>query len=658
MTRRAWILALEIGLCGSLSACTTPGTSGTSNHALVASSKPADTEAETEEKSSPYAVIPQQEKTAKSSKPAISNEELASRSPYSAFAHGSQASPVEPPEPSTKLGLSAEELALRSPYGGFIHRREAPVAEPIASAPPPEPPPPEPPEPPPPEPPAYMAQSTPADLKESTTPAAPHVTTQPDLDSPGAVGAGADARSPYAAILSAPPLAAKTIPGQALPSTSISPYAQSVLQPVLQTAGNVPRSRDDKTPLSPYAAISDQQVTTPATKPLTGRVESPSPYAAKPLEAMSAETTPSFNPTLTMGSPARTLTQNVESPSPYAATPGKGTPAQTTPSALAESRLKFNPTLITNSSAKVSTGKTESSSPYAAIFSSDTAAERTPRYNLPLAPQLEESEVISQLRSAKSPEQPELHLIQGTSNTLSPQVDLDVVGEAPPTSEGSIPRKGDEPPLLTAMRCFLNKHPTEALRWLKRYDEPNQDLLLRMMPLMARLAIRDMTRDDAEKAVQIMEELNNLTGIPVNGDLVISKLCLCKHIKTFGDYEPFPEDHAFQPHDLLWIYAEVRNFTSDRRDLGNGEIVYETRLKTIARITNSAGTHEWPLSFDRRYGPDRSRTLRHDYWDNLSFNVPDLPPGAYTLWLKVVDEPTSRVKERSIDFQVVPPKGQ
>jgi hypothetical protein len=234
---------------------------------------------------------------------------------------------------------------------------------------------------------------------------------------------------------------------------------------------------------------------------------------------------------------------------------------------------------------------------------------------------------------------------------------LELASDSASGSDRPIIRKGDEAPLLAALRNFLDKRPTEALNSLKRYDEPNQELLLRLFPLIVRLAVRDLTREDVEKAIQIMQDLNNLTGIPVDGDLAIGKLCLCKHIKTFGDYEPFPEDHPFQPRDLVWIYAEVRNFTSDRRDIGNGEIVYETRLKTTAHITNNAGTHEWPLCFDRRYGPDRSRTLRHDYWDNLSFTVPDLPPGIYTLWLKVVDEPTSRVKERSVDFQVVPPKG-
>src|SRR5207244_6574248 len=129
--------------------------------------------------------------------------------------------------------------------------------------------------------------------------------------------------------------------------------------------------------------------------------------------------------------------------------------------------------------------------------------------------------------------------------------------------------------------------------------------IIRFLAHIVRIPERELTRADADKATAILEDLYNLFNLPAEGDLAISKLCLCKHIKTFGDYEPFPEDHQFQPRDLVWIYAEVRNFSSARRDLGNGEIVYETRLKTTARITNDAGMREWPLQFDRRCETDR-----------------------------------------------------
>src|SRR5262249_34875772 len=144
------------------------------------------------------------------------------------------------------------------------------------------------------------------------------------------------------------------------------------------------------------------------------------------------------------------------------------------------------------------------------------------------------SEPEEQAQPIKFPEQPETHVIQGGSAPPSPpQAELDVVTDSS-SPDRPIVRKGDEPPLLTAMRCFLNKRPAEALSWLKRYDEPNQELLIRLMPLINQLAVKDVTRSDAEKMIQIMGELNNFVSIPVEGDLVIGKLCLCKRIKAFG----------------------------------------------------------------------------------------------------------------------------
>jgi hypothetical protein len=310
---------------------------------------------------------------------------------------------------------------------------------------------------------------------------------------------------------------------------------------------------------------------------------------------------------------------------------------------------------IITSAGKFSAAKLETASPYAPSAAEPPMPMKTivldPTSVFPVG----KSEPDAPVLQANLPDQPEMHLIGEAPVPSQPQVDVDLASDS--NSEASIARKTGEPPWLTALRCFASKRPTEAIAWLKRYDEPNQELLLRISPLIVRIAAAELTRNDAEKGAELIDSLSNLLAIPVEGDLVIGKLCLCKHIKTFGDYEPFPEDHPFQPRDLVWIYAEVRNFSSVRRDLGNGEMVYETRLKTTARITNDAGTRDWPLQFDRRCETDRCRSLRRDYWDNLSFNVPDLPPGGYTLWLKVVDEPTRRFKERTVDFQVVPSQG-
>ena len=41
-----------------------------------------------------------------------------------------------------------------------------------------------------------------------------------------------------------------------------------------------------------------------------------------------------------------------------------------------------------------------------------------------------------------------------------------------------------EPPLVSALRCFMDKRPTEAADYLRGYDKASQDLLLCMLPLM------------------------------------------------------------------------------------------------------------------------------------------------------------------------------
>jgi hypothetical protein len=252
----------------------------------------------------------------------------------------------------------------------------------------------------------------------------------------------------------------------------------------------------------------------------------------------------------------------------------------------------------------------------------------------------------------------------------APQIGLELAVESEPESQAegvSETTKAGEPALLAALRCFLNQQPHEAIAWLRRYDEPNQELLLRLLPVAVRLTTEQSLKAvDVEKGTAIVEEFNELLGVPPQENLAVDKVCLCEDIKTFGSYKPFPEEHLFQPRDLVWIYVEVRNFTSvrcepplcispqGRGEIQRGEVYYETRLNTSARIKNFARTREWALSFHRRYGPDRCRTRRHDYWDSLSFNMPDLLPGRYTLEIEVEDGHSRRKTTRTVDFHVGP----
>src|SRR5947207_883028 len=138
------------------------------------------------------------------------------------------------------------------------------------------------------------------------------------------------------------------------------------------------------------------------------------------------------------------------------------------------------------------------------------------------------------------------------------------------TLTGPAPMETPEEPLVTALRCYLNKHPADAIEALKRYDKPNQDVLIGLVPLAAGLTERNVTDATPQDLAHLLDRINNaVTPLRPRAALDIEKICFCREIKTFGVYDPWPEDHAFQagvedrPGELVQVYVELRNFTSE-----------------------------------------------------------------------------------------------
>jgi hypothetical protein len=241
------------------------------------------------------------------------------------------------------------------------------------------------------------------------------------------------------------------------------------------------------------------------------------------------------------------------------------------------------------------------------------------------------------------------------ATTPSPLQAEDPPGSAPLSSPEV--KSAAEPALLTALRCFLENRPVEALTLLSHYDKANQELLLCLLPLAACLGEESLQKASPEEVSFIMDQLAGLqVALRPRTSLVIDKMCFCSQIKTFGAYDALPEDYRFHPGERALVYVELRDFSSEKRELAPGQVTYVTRLQSSAEILDYNKKKVWPQGSDRfmfrRDGPDVSRTLRHDYFDNCRFAVPDLPPGAYTLWIQVEDVPTKRTVKRSLDFSV------
>src|SRR5205807_2620336 len=66
----------------------------------------------------------------------------------------------------------------------------------------------------------------------------------------------------------------------------------------------------------------------------------------------------------------------------------------------------------------------------------------------------------------------------------------------------------DDPPLVAALRCYLDRRPGDAIKWLERYERPNQDLLVGLLPLAARLTEGNLEKATPEEAAAMLATLD------------------------------------------------------------------------------------------------------------------------------------------------------
>lgn len=223
-------------------------------------------------------------------------------------------------------------------------------------------------------------------------------------------------------------------------------------------------------------------------------------------------------------------------------------------------------------------------------------------------------------------------------------------------------KPADDPPLLAAFRCFLEKRPEQASEQLKDWDKSSQEVLIGLLAVTSRFAdgVPKKTKSSEEAVGRLVEGLNGvLTALRPRTPLKIEKMCFCSRIKTFGVYDPLPDRIQLRPDDEVPIYVELRNFSSSERRLPSGEVHYVIRLASSYEIQDEQGKTVYKDTFLREgETADESRTLRNDFFDNYAFTVPKLKPGPYTLCIIIEDRGTepSRTVTGTLDFYVLPGK--
>jgi hypothetical protein len=264
-------------------------------------------------------------------------------------------------------------------------------------------------------------------------------------------------------------------------------------------------------------------------------------------------------------------------------------------------------------------------------------------------------------KQPEPPSKPDLVLAAAPPVAIPVKDTLNSTGPAPkPSQTVDAPTPPPESPLLTALRAYLNGQPADALALLKRYDQATQEILICLLPLIARTSQNGLQAGTREYS-NVHDELMRLgERLGPHADLKIEKMCFCINYQSFGVYVPIPvESPRFQVGQRVKLYVELKNFTSEWRD--NAYMIYHRSTLAFLGFDGKPVTFNYrgriasalPIDEER---PDKSRSPRHDFAYHYDFQIPHMPPGFYTLVLRVTDVPTGRSAERTLDFQVKHPE--
>jgi hypothetical protein len=215
------------------------------------------------------------------------------------------------------------------------------------------------------------------------------------------------------------------------------------------------------------------------------------------------------------------------------------------------------------------------------------------------------------------------------------------------------PKAPETRPVERALHFLIDKHPEEAVMLINCYPRPTQDMLLVLLPALAQLSEGNLDKANPQEVANLLAQIDSARAALIQrAPLVLERLCYCRDLDhaRFGFYQALPGDHPFRPNEFVEVYGELRNFTSQRPPNAQH---YEIHLKAVLEIRDSAGQLRWHLDVPDNGSAERSQSPRHDHFVGYRFYIPDyLRGGHYTLHVRVIDVPTKRTVERTLDLNV------
>ena len=207
-----------------------------------------------------------------------------------------------------------------------------------------------------------------------------------------------------------------------------------------------------------------------------------------------------------------------------------------------------------------------------------------------------------------------------------------------------------DPPLVAALRAYLENRPDLAAEYLRSFDPANRDLLAKLLP--AAVAARGGAPDaEALDAVAL--------AAAKAGPIKLRKACFVSSVKQFGVYDPLPDGYAFLPGGAEGqLYLELANVVSEPTDHPRGGPGFVVRADCTLQVTDERG--QTLSRFDPTNSPkgamdlaESTRSPCRDFFLSLKFPLPHAP-GNYTLTLDVREASTGRSVRHTAGFRVRP----
>jgi hypothetical protein len=228
----------------------------------------------------------------------------------------------------------------------------------------------------------------------------------------------------------------------------------------------------------------------------------------------------------------------------------------------------------------------------------------------------------------------------------------------PPPPPASPPAEPD-PPLVAAVRDFLAGKPDAADR-LKPLPPANQEVLLQLLPPVARVAQMDLTRPDAEETAVLARQFETAAAVLARrAGLTVKKAVLCLDVKGFGRFTPVRDRNDLRRGEMYPLYVEVGNVPCEPHTRSDGADGFQTLLEVSMQVTDEQG--KVLEIIDPRTGQPgpKSTTLKtefsrspvRDYHVIAQMQAPTRP-GGYTVTIELRDPKSGTVVSRPVPFRV------